>query len=338
MDDLLAKLKSGSVPDEGETVRIFEAFLDPETEAISDEGIACYLQASSQRLPHAAELIGAARSLRKHMSRVEVNADELIDTCGTGGSGLASFNASTASAIIAASAGLKVAKHGNRSISSRCGSADILEALGVSISHSPASAARALEELGFAFLFAPLFHPATRRVQLIRRGLGLRTIFNFLGPLCNPAGVRSQVLGVSDRNMLRIVAEALVSLGADHVLVLCGDDGLDEATLAGETQVAEVRGSEVREYRVSPESFGLTRRPLEEFGGAEPVEAAGMMKKLFDGKKDARRDFVLLNAGAALYIGAKTKSWKDGVELASDLLASGKPAEKLEQLTQGNMS
>lgn len=331
MKEVLQKLNSQSLSSE-ETYLLFESFLADDTQKISDEDIRAYLRASSQRLPTAAELIGAARSLRLHMTRIDCDPSHLIDTCGTGGSGLSSFNASTAAAVIAVASGVQVAKHGNRSISSRCGSADILEALHIPISHTPDTAKEAIEKTGFAFLFAPLFHPATKRVQLIRKELGIRTIFNFLGPLCNPAGVRNQLLGVSDKRMVASIAEALLALGAERAIIACGDDGLDEVTLSGKTLVAELKDNRVEQYEVEPEDFGCDRAPLEKFSGAEPEQAALLVQEMFAGKTDARSAFVALNAGAALYIGKAVPSWKDGVTAAKEILSSGRAEQALQNI------
>ena len=331
MKDVLQKLSSQSLSSE-ETFLVFESFLANDTQKVSDEDIRACLRASAERLPTAAELVGAARSLRLHMTRVEYDSPQLIDTCGTGGSGLSSFNASTASAIISAASGLQVAKHGNRSISSRCGSADILEALHIPIAHSPESAKNALAKTGFAFLFAPLFHPATKRVQLIRKELGIRTIFNFLGPLCNPAGVRNQLLGVSDKRLVPSIAEALLALGAERAIIACGHDGLDEVTLSGKTFVAELKDGRVEHYEVEPEDFGCRSAALAEFSGAEPQQAAILVQEMFAGKVDARSAFVAINAGAALYIGKAVSSWKEGVTAAKEILSSGKAEQALQKI------
>lgn len=323
MDKLKDILRCSGTLSEEQTYLLFESFLSERNETISDEEILAFLESSSRRLPVVDELVGAARSLRKHMTPVEVDFPHLIDTCGTGGSGLSSFNASTAAALVCVTGGAKVAKHGNRSISSRCGSADVLEALGVKISHSRESAKEALEKTGFAFLFAPLFHPATKRVQTLRKKIGKRTIFNFLGPLCNPASIRRQLLGVSDRSMVGVIAKALTRLGADHALVVCGENGLDEVSLSGKTFVAEVSAGAIKEYHVFPEDFGFHSVALSECAGDIPENAARLLSELLAGKNDARSDFVKLNAGAALYVAGISSSWEEGVKKAEGILSSG---------------
>jgi len=336
MKDALEKLASGRALTLEETTAVFECFLEGASEPASDEEVKTYLLATSKRLPEAQELAGAALALRRHMHRVEFNCfvstGKLVDTCGTGGSGLDSFNTSTAAAFVAAAAGLTVAKHGNRSISSRCGSADVLEALGVRVDLDAAGAAGSLTETGFAFLFAPNFHPATKRVQALRRALGVRTIFNFLGPLCNPAGVQCQVLGVSDRQMVTVMAEALRELGAEHVIVLCGEDGLDEATLTGSSKVAELRAGSLSASTVVPEDFGLSRCVQADIAGSDPAGSAEMIREVLGGGRGPKSDLTALNAGAALYVGGVADSWKAGVTQAQEILRSGAAIEVLNRV------
>ncbi len=334
MKDALEKMIRGESLTAPETAAVFESFLADGAAGASDEEISAYLTASSKRLPEAAELAGAASVLRRHMLRVETaglpQSAVLVDTCGTGGSGLSSFNTSTVVAFFAAAAGLYVAKHGNRSISSACGSADVLEALGVRADLGAPEAAKALARDRFVFLFAPLYHPATKRVQGIRRKLGVRTIFNFLGPLCNPAGVGRQLLGVSDVRMVPVMAEALRELGTEHALVVCGEDGLDEVTLNGKTHVTEVRDGEIRSFTVAPENFGLKQAPLSAFAGSDPAGSAALVRELLAGKKDARTDIVLLNAGATFFIGGVSETWAAGVDNARTIHESGALVRVLE--------
>ncbi len=336
MKDALEKLGTGRALTAAETTAVFESFLDGASRPASDDELREYLIATSKRLPEPQELAGAARALRAAMKRVDftlgASSGKLVDTCGTGGSGLDTFNTSTAAAFVAVAAGLTVAKHGNRSISSRCGSADVLEALGVRVDLDPSGAAGSLAETGFAFLFAPNFHPATRRAQVARRELGIRTIFNFLGPLCNPAGVECQVLGVSDRNMVTVMAEALRELGSEHSIVVCGEDGLDEATVSGSTKAAELRTGALRSYVITPEEFGFERREHDEIAGAAPPEAAVMVREVLSGAPGARSELTALNAGAALYVGGVSASWKEGVTKAQEILRSGAALEALQRV------
>jgi anthranilate phosphoribosyltransferase len=256
----------------------------------------------------------------------------VVDTCGTGGDGRGTFNISTAAALVAAAAGLPVAKHGNRSVSSRSGSADVLAALGVPIEVTPEAAARALDTIGIAFLFAPLLHPAMREVMPVRRELGMRTIFNVLGPLTNPAGARRQLMGVYSSDLVPVIAQVLADLGSEHALVVHGSDGLDEITTTGPTRVSEVIGGEVRSYTLTPERFGLTRVSLSDLAGGGPEENAAAMRRLLSGEPGPLADITALNAGAVLYVGAAAANLEEGVERARATLASGAGAGKLEEL------
>ena len=255
-----------------------------------------------------------------------------MDTCGTGGDGRGTFNISTAAALVAAAAGVAVAKHGNRSVSSRSGSADVLASLGVQIEIDPETAGRTLDAVGITFLFAPLLHPAMREVMPVRRELGLRTIFNLLGPLTNPAGARRQLMGVYMESLVEPIGRVLRDLGAEHALVVHGD-GLDEITTTGRTHVAEVKDGEVRVYDLEPERFGLRRARLEDLAGGSPEENAAAVRRVFAGEDAGPlADVTTLNAGAALYVSGIAASLEEGVERARAALASGAAAAKLEGL------
>ncbi len=256
----------------------------------------------------------------------------MVDTCGTGGDGRGTFNISTAAALVAAAAGLPVAKHGNRSVSSRSGSADVLAALGVPIEVTPEASGRALDEIGIAFLFAPLHHPAMREVMPVRRELGMRTIFNVLGPLTNPAGARRQLMGVYSAELVPVIAQVLADLGSEHAMVVHGSDGLDEITTTGATRVSEVIGGEVRSYTLEPERFGLPRACLCDLVGGGPEENAAVMLRLLAGEPGALADITALNAGAALYVGGVAADLEEGVERARATLAAGAAAGKLFEL------
>jgi anthranilate phosphoribosyltransferase len=256
----------------------------------------------------------------------------LVDTSGTGGDTSGTFNISTATALVAAGAGVRVAKHGNRSISSKCGSADVVEALGVNIQLSPELAAQCLRELGICFLYAPNLHPAMKQVQGVRRELRLRTMFNLLGPLTNPARASGQVVGVYALDLVEKLAEALSMLGLRRALVVHGLDGLDEITITGVTRVAEAREGSVRSYEIEPEEFGLKRAMLSDIAGGDAAENAAIIRAVLDGEKSPRRDVVLLNAGAALVAAGRAEHIGEAIPLAAESIDSGAAAEKLEAL------
>jgi anthranilate phosphoribosyltransferase len=280
-----------------------------------------------------AEITGFVRAARAAATLVPVAApDECIDTCGTGGDGLGTFNVSTVAAFVAAGAGCKVAKHGNRSNLSRSGSADVLEALGVNVHLSPADAARCIEAIGVAFLFAPDYHPGARHVVGPRKEIVVRTIFNAMGPLVNPAGCRRQLLGVYDANLTEPIASVLGRLGSTHCLVVHAEDGLDEISLSSPTQVSELKNCQVRTYKIAPEDFGISRASLQDVQGGDPTYNAAILRDILTGKAGPARDLVLLNAGAAIYIAGKVANISDGIALARQSIDSGKALEKLEQL------
>jgi anthranilate phosphoribosyltransferase len=281
-----------------------------------------------------AELAGAARALRSVMNRVELpDGIVAIDTAGTGGGSVSTFNLSTAAALVAAGAGVRVAKHGNRSFTSRCGSADVLEALGVGLTQSPERAVQVLSRAGMVFLFAPAFHPAVRHVGPVRKELGVPTVMNLVGPLANPASVRRQVIGVADPGRVAPVADALRRLGADHALVVHGAAGLDEIAPAGPTIVAEVRSGEICEWRIEPAGHGLEFTDLDSLRGGDPAANADRMVRLFDApeRDPGGRAAVLLNAGAALYV-AGAASLAEGLERAAVSLHEHRAAEALAAL------
>lgn len=294
------------------------------------------LEALNRRQIRASELSGFATVMRRHAAPVfvprESSLSNLIDTCGTGGDGAGAFNISTAAAFVAAAAGARVAKHGNRSISSRCGSADVLEALGVRIDLPLASAGQAIRELGIGFLFAPAAHAATRHAVPARKQIGKRTIFNLLGPLTNPAGAEYQVLGVFSPDYIDLIAETLVELGVRRAFVVHGAGRLDEISPAGETLVAEVREGTVRRFVVTPENFGLPRSALEALHGGGPEENAVLIHKIFEGERGPRRDVVVLNAAAALVVIGLAHDFHEAADLAAKTISSGAAREKLEEL------
>jgi anthranilate phosphoribosyltransferase len=286
------------------------------------------LRAKGETVP---ELIGLARTMRSLATPVDAGRDDLLDTAGTGG-GPSTFNVSTTAALIAAGAGCAVAKHGNRSSTSRSGSADLLEALGVRIDLPPDAVARCVAETGFGFMFAPAHHAAMKHVVPVRRELGVRTIFNFLGPLTNPAGASRQLLGVSDRRYQETIAEALAGLGCEHALVVSGEDGLDELTVHGRTRVIEVRGPHTEEWFLEPTDVGLPESPLVAVAGGEPADNAAIANAVLAGEHGPARDLAVLNAGAAIYAGGGADTLAGGVERAATALDSGAAASVLERL------
>jgi anthranilate phosphoribosyltransferase len=284
------------------------------------------------------ELAGFATVMRRHAAEVfadgEARPESMIDTCGTGGDGFDAFNISTAAAIVAAAGGARVAKHGNRAASSRSGSADVLEALGVRIDVPFARVGKGIRELGIGFLFAQAAHTAARHAAPARRQIGVRTVFNLLGPLTNPAGAEAQVLGVFSAEAIDLVAATLAELGVRRAMVVHGAGGLDEISLAGETLVAEVDGGEIRRYSLTPEDFGVARAPLEAIRGGVPGENANIIRGIFGGECGARCDIVVVNAAAALVTSGIAGDFREAAELARKILASGAAAEKLAALAR----
>ncbi len=280
------------------------------------------------------EIAAAARVMRELAVGVTVARNKLVDTCGTGGDGLCTFNVSTASAFVVAAAGGHVAKHGNRSISSRCGSADLLEIAGVKIDLSPEQVARCIEKVGVGFLFAPAYHAATRFAAAPRRELGTRTLFNLLGPLTNPAGAPNQLLGVFASRWVEPLAKVLHVLGSQHVLVVHAHDGLDEISIAAPTYVAELEGGQVRTYTIAPEDFGIARQPLERLRVANAAESLALIKAALDDFPGAARDIVILNAGAAIYAAGVAENLARGMELAREAIACGEAKRRMTWLAQ----
>jgi anthranilate phosphoribosyltransferase len=277
------------------------------------------------------ELVGLATTMRRLAKPVHSSRDDLIDTAGTGG-GRPTFNVSTTAALIAAGAGCAVAKHGNRSATGLSGSADLLEALGIRIDLEPEAVARCIEQAGFGFMFAPAHHGATRFVVPVRKELAVRTIFNFLGPLTNPAGAARQVIGVSDAAFLDTIAGALASLGAVKALVVSSADGLDEMSTSGTTRVVEVDGPDVHSYEVSPEDVGLQRARPEELAGGTPDRNAETTRRIFEGEHGPQRDLAVLNAGAAIYVAGRVDTLAEGVRAAEAAVDDGRAAATLDTL------
>ncbi|HXR61617.1 MAG TPA: anthranilate phosphoribosyltransferase [Solirubrobacterales bacterium] len=286
------------------------------------------LRAKGETVP---ELVGLARTMRGLAAPVSTQRQDLVDTCGTGG-GPSTFNISTTAAFVAAGAGCAVAKHGNRSNSSLCGSAELLEALGVNIELEPEQVGRCIDEVGFGFMFAPRHHAAMKHVVPARKALGVRTIFNFLGPLTNPAGANRQLLGAADRHYQETIAEALVGLGSVRALVVSAEDGLDELSLAAPTRVIEVADGRTAEWFVEPGQFGLAPAELPSVAGGTPAENAAVSRAVLAGEPGPRRDLVVLNAAAAIYVGGLAADLEEGIGKATESLDSGAAADVLERL------
>jgi len=302
-------------------------------ETASEALIAAALVALAMKGEAVEELIGFAETMRAHAQRIRSERSDVVDTAGTGGSRRKPFNVSTAAAVVIAAAGAPVAKHGNRAASSRTGSADVLAALGVRIDPPPAVVQRCLDEIGLCFMLAPHFHRATARVAHVRRHLGVRTIFNLLGPLTNPAGVRRQLIGVSDPQSMEKLARAVQQLEAEHVWIVHGSDGMDEITLAGPTHVVEVRRGEIRRFLLDPREVGMEPRDLNGLQANSPEESAAIVCEVLAGcRRDAARDLVLLNAAAGLHVSGHARTLREGIAMAADAIATGAAREKLRAL------
>lgn len=280
------------------------------------------------------ELTAAVNAMLKYVEPIIVDKPNILDTCGTGGDKKGTFNISTVTALVASGAGATVAKHGNRSVSSRCGSADILEALGVNINMDKAKIKKCLEEIGIAFLFAPNLHPAMRFVMPARKQIAQKTMFNILGPLINPARTANQLIGVYSREWTKPLAQVLHNLGAKHVLVVHGADGLDEVTTTDKTFVSEVKNGQLKDYQISPEDFGLKKAEFADLLGGSIAENVKIVQEVLAGRKGSRRDIVLLNAGCAIYAADKADTISEGIRLAEQAIDSGAALKKLELLKE----
>jgi len=300
--------------------------------AASPALIAAYVTALRMKGETVDEITGSARAMRQRMLRVEAGAETVLDTCGTGGDGTGTFNISTLAAIVCAACGVRVAKHGNRAASSKCGSADLLEALGVRIENPTDKVEKILHEVGIAYLHAPNFHPAMKHAGPVRKELGFRTVFNLLGPLCNPAGANVQVVGLYSPGLVRPYAEVLKALGSRAALTFHGHGGLDELSTTGENAAVELRTGELRELTIAPEAIGVPRAKVEDLRGGGPQDNARIAREILGGAKGAPRDIVLLNAAAALAAAGAAKDFPEGAAKAAQAIDSGAARKKLEQL------
>ena len=326
MIEAIAKLVRCENLTEDEAASAFEEIMLGDATPIQIAGFLVALRMKGETVD---EITGFARTARAVATPIQIEG-ALLDTCGTGGDGLATFNISTLSAIVAAGSGAKVAKHGNRAASSMCGSADVLEQLGVKVDLGPEGVARCIQEAGIGFLFAPVFHPSFRFAGVPRKELALRTVFNVLGPLCNPAGAKYQALGVADGSMAGKMAEVLMRLGVERAIVFHAGDGMDELSVSGPSYVIEIDGSR-NEYQLDPTELGLGRAPVDSMRGGGPEENARIAREVLAGAKGPRRDVVLLNAAAALRAAGLAESWKDGLGVAAEAIDSGRAGEVLQR-------
>jgi len=293
--------------------------------------IAGFLIALKQKGEMAQEIAGFVEAMRSHAVHITLTDENAVDGCGTGGDGKHSFNISTAAAIVAAASGVTVAKHGNRSVSSRCGSADLLEAAGGSIDSSAEHVAASINEVGFGFMFAPRFHPAMKYAAAPRKELGVRTVFNILGPMTNPAGVARQVIGVYDPSLMERMSEVLSQTGSRHVLVVHSRDGMDEFSVSAPSDYVELCDGAIREKTVAPEDVGLERFPEDSLTGGDVARNLSILTAVLNGTQGAVRQAVLFNAGALVYVAGRVKSIREGVQVASEAVDSGRAKEKLQQ-------
>lgn len=296
--------------------------------------IGCFLTALRLKGEKIDEITGFAQVMRDKATRIKCGREDVVDTCGTGGDSLFTFNISTCAAFVAAGAGVAIAKHGNRSVSSGCGSADVLKELGVNVEAEPAVVERCLESVGIGFLFAPKLHLAMKHAIGPRREIGIRTVFNILGPLTNPAGARRQLLGVYDGALTETIAQVLNNLGSERVFVVHGEDGLDEISTTAPTHVTELNESRIESYSLRPEEFGLPVSSMEDYKGGDAATNAAILKDVLGGEKGPKRDIVLLNSAAVIVAGGKADDLKEGLEVAKDSIDSGLAMQKLNQLIE----
>ena len=314
-----------------EAYTVMNEIMSGETSPTQNAAFLAALSTKSTKAETIVEIAGCAAAMRDHATKVKTDMD-LFEIVGTGGDNAHSFNISTTSALVAAAGGMKVAKHGNRAASSQCGTADCLEALGVNIEQSPETCVKLLEEVGLCFFFAQKYHTSMKYVGAIRKELGFRTVFNILGPLTNPGSPSRQLLGVYDEYLVEPLAQVLISLGVKRGMVVYGQEKLDEISMSAPTTVCEFKDGWFKSYVITPEDFGYTRCTKAELTGGTPQENAEITRAILRGEKNPKRDAVLMNAGASLYIGGKAQTMAEGIELAAGLIDSGKAMETLEQL------
>ena len=332
MKEILSKLVAGNDLTKEEAMKAQEMILSGEA---TQSQIACFLTALRMKGETLDEITGLAMVLRDKANTISPKVDNYVDFVGTGGDCTYSFNISTTSAFVVAAAGVPVAKHGNRSISSKSGAGDVLEALGVNISADPDVVEKCVEEVGIGFMFAPHFNPAMKYVGPVRKEMGIRTVFNILGPLSNPSRAKAMVVGVYSPSLTEVIAGTMANLGVKRSFVVSGEDNMDEFTLTGPSTVSEIKDGKVETYEITPEQFGLKRCKIEDLQGGDGTVNAQITKDILSGKeRGAKREIVLLNAGAALYIGGKAESIEEGIRIAGETIDSGKAMETLEAMVK----
>ncbi|UCD54911.1 MAG: anthranilate phosphoribosyltransferase [Candidatus Omnitrophota bacterium] len=331
IEEAIKKIKNSQDLSEKETERVFTEIMKGEAET---EKIASFLIALKEKKESVDEITGAATVMRRFATKINPKKERLLDTCGTGGDCADTFNISTISAFVACGAGCSVAKHGNKAVSSKCGSADLLEALGVNIDVDKGVVEKCINELGIGFLFAPKLHLAMKYAMPARRMIKTRSIFNILGPLTNPAGAKFQLLGVYDEDLVVMLANVLKNLGSVRAMVVCGKDGLDEITTTGITAVAELKDNRVRTHIIKPEDFGFASAKKEDLKGGDTDFNVAIAMEILNGKKGPGRDIVLLNAGAAIYVAGVVSGLTEGIKKAGESIDSGRALEKLEKLKE----
>ncbi|MDP5273809.1 anthranilate phosphoribosyltransferase [Chengkuizengella axinellae] len=329
--NVLSKLLEGNDLDKNDARQVMEEMMEGRA---SDAQIGSLLTALRIKGETTEEVTGFAEIMRSKSSRVETANHPLLDTCGTGGDGANTFNISTASAIVAAAGGIRVAKHGNRAMSSKSGSADVLEALGININLDHKQAQLCIDQVGLCFMFAQKYHGSMKNVAAPRKELGFRTVFNMLGPLTNPANADRQLMGVFDKSKTELLASVLRELKLDRAFVVSSFDGLDEISISAPTQVTELKDGLLNTYDITPDDLGLQSYPIDDIAGGDAVENAEIIRSIFKGEKGARRNIVLANAGACFYVFDHCSSLQEGVKIAANMIDSGKAAEKLEDLAR----
>lgn len=327
MNQLLEKLLNHQNLTSEEMREAMHFFMSGNASQAQIAGFLCALRCKGETID---EIATAAEVMRELATPIFISGDNLIDTCGTGGDGANTFNISTTCAFVVAAAGGKVAKHGNRSVSSCCGSADVLELAGVDLTLTPQQVAQCVEDLGIGFLFAQNYHPAMQHTRAVRKELGVRTLFNLMGILSNPAKVKNQLIGVFDKKWLEPLAQVFKKLGSSHVLIVSAEDGLDEISIACETHVAELKNGEIFCYTISPQQFGLTRADLKNIAISNTEESLAMLKSVLNNENGAAKEIVLLNAGAAIYAADLTDSLEKGIEKAQEVIENGKAKQKFQ--------
>lgn len=327
MKNTINKIRTGVNLSEEEMINSLESIMTGE---VSDSLLASFLTAMTIKGETIEEITGGAKVLRSKADKIDIDDLDTMDTCGTGGDGAGTYNISTAVSFVIAAAGIKVVKHGNRSVSSKCGSADVLEALGANINLTKQQSESMVRDIGICFLYAPNYHKAMKYVASVRRELGFRTIFNILGPLANPAKAKVQIMGVYDEEITEKMAHVLKNLGVRRALVVHGKDGLDEITITSDSKITELNNDTIKTYKICPEFYGLKKAKMEDIVGGTAEENALIIKSIFEGERGSKRDILILNAGAAIYIYGKAESIEQGIKIAEEIIDSGKALQKLQ--------